>query len=126
MIISPVKEPITEILSEQPTNVLYEEARQYARLFKALSDPNRLCILHLLLRDGPLMVLRIKERLREEYSISIQQPTVSHHLKALEGAGLIKGIRSGQRRCYYCTRPQLIEWFLADIEHADREAPDAE
>lgn len=125
MIISPVKEPI-EILSEEATNTLYEEALQYARLFKALSEPSRLCILHLLLRHGPLMVLRIEEQLHEEYSIFIQQPTVSHHLNILEVAGLVKGVRSGQRRCYYCTRPQLIEWFLADIEHADREGLDAQ
>jgi DNA-binding transcriptional ArsR family regulator len=126
MIISPVKEPITEILSEQPTNALYEESQQYARLFKALSEPSRLCILHLLLRCGPLMVLRIEERLCEDYAITLQQPTVSHHLNILEVAGLVKSVRGGQRRCYYCTRPQLIEWFLADIEHADRECSDAQ
>ncbi len=127
MIISPIKEEsITEILSEQPTNTLYEQARYYARIFKALDDPHRLAIVLLLLRDGPCTQVKIQQKLAQNYGIWLAQPTIAYHQRLLIAAGLIEYTSSKQYRYFYCARPEMIEWFLADIEHADREGSDAQ
>lgn len=59
-----------------------------AKIFKLLSDPNRLKILYLL-EDGSLSVSGIMER------SLLSQPLVSFHLKVLREAGLIEPYREG-------------------------------
>lgn len=70
-------------------------------MFKALSDPNRLAILQLL-RDRCGRGCRVsadEERntvseIAEEFRLSLS--TVSHHLKELRNAGLIRCEKRGQ------------------------------
>jgi DNA-binding transcriptional ArsR family regulator len=73
----------------------------------ALAEPNRLHIVELL-RDGPLTVGEIAERLR------LQQPQVSKHLRVLSDSGLVEVHPSANRRIYKL-RPQpfneLNEWL---------------
>lgn len=59
----------------------------------ALAEPNRLHIVELL-RDGPLTVGEIAERLR------LQQPQVSKHLRVLSDSGLVEVHPSANRRIY--------------------------
>jgi DNA-binding transcriptional ArsR family regulator len=60
-------------------------------VFYALSDPTRRAILsRLALGEASV------SELTEPFQLS--QPTISKHLKVLEGAGLIEGGRSAQRR----------------------------
>jgi DNA-binding transcriptional ArsR family regulator len=59
----------------------------------ALAEPNRLHIVELL-RDGPLSVNEIVERLH------LSQPLVSKHLRVLSQAGLVKVHASAQQRIY--------------------------
>ena len=72
-----------------------------ARIFKALSDPNRLAILELLRKecggscrldcgDDGSTVSAIADR------FDIALSTVSHHLKELKNAGLIECVKRGQ------------------------------
>jgi len=62
--------------------------RNYSRVMKALSDPNRVRVLKLL-EGGPLCVCEIQDVL------GLAQPTVSSHMKILEDAGLLTKKRQG-------------------------------
>lgn len=57
---------------------------------KALADPNRIELLRLLARQSePVCACDIVEH------FDLSQPTVSHHLKILKQAGLLRGTRNG-------------------------------
>jgi ArsR family transcriptional regulator, arsenate/arsenite/antimonite-responsive transcriptional repressor len=60
------------------------EIETTAKLFKALGDPARVRIVHLLATsDEPVCVCELIEPL------GLTQPTISHHLKKLTEAGLL-------------------------------------
>ncbi|SFM78726.1 ArsR/SmtB family transcription factor [Thermodesulforhabdus norvegica] len=62
--------------------------KDFIRVMKALSDPNRVKIIKLLtVRE--LCVCEIQA------ALNISQPTVSKHLKILEDAGLVKSKKNG-------------------------------
>ncbi|WP_400207721.1 ArsR/SmtB family transcription factor [Candidatus Methanomassiliicoccus intestinalis] len=60
-----------------------------SKIFKALSDENRLGILAML-AESELCACKILE------SFDITQPTLSHHMKVLAEAGLIKTRQEGK------------------------------
>jgi len=62
--------------------------KNYVKVMKALSDPNRVKILKLL-QHSLLCVCELREALQ------IAQPTVSKHLKVLEEAGLVRFEKDG-------------------------------
>lgn len=74
------------------------QARKIARdcsvIFTALGDPNRQDILIMLEKKGRLNVLQITENL------NLARPTISHHLKILLNAGLIKS-KKESREVFY-------------------------
>ena len=61
-----------------------------AALFKALSDPTRLRILHAISRVSELCECNIVP------AFGLSQPTISYHIKVLREAGLIRSERRGQ------------------------------
>ncbi|MRR38972.1 ArsR family transcriptional regulator [bacterium] len=63
--------------------------KDFIRVMKALSDPNRVKILKLLQHRPGMCVCEIQALLE------IAQPTVSKHLKALEDAGLVDYRKDG-------------------------------
>ena len=72
-----------------------------AKIFKALSDPNRLAILELLRKEcGGSCRLECGEdgstvsSIADRFDIALS--TVSHHLKELKNAGLIDCVKRGQ------------------------------
>jgi len=65
----------------------------YQATLLALGDPTRRRILEEL-RDGPLAVGRIADRL------PVSRPAVSRHLRLLEGAALVRHDEQGTRRVY--------------------------
>ncbi|MEY2944697.1 MAG: hypothetical protein RL433_379 [Actinomycetota bacterium] len=69
-------------------------SRDCSLLFNALGDPNRQDIVIMLEHEGALNVLQITERL------NLARPTVSHHLKILMNAGLLKSTKKS-REIYY-------------------------
>ncbi|MBD0383684.1 ArsR/SmtB family transcription factor [Paenibacillus sedimenti] len=69
--------------------------------FSALAEPNRLHIFELL-RDGPLTVGEIADRL------GLQQPQVSKHLRVLSEAGLVDVHPIANRRIYKL-RPRSLQ-----------------
>jgi DNA-binding transcriptional ArsR family regulator len=71
-------------------------------LWTALMEPNRLHIVELL-RDGPLTVGEITERL------GLQQPQVSKHLKVLSEAAIVEVQPQANRRIYTLRREPFEE-----------------
>ncbi len=79
-----------------------ESAKQQAHLLKALADPTRLRILRLLSRyEGEACVFEIVE------SFTLEQPTISHHLRILRDAGLVDCRKKGLWAYYYVRREAL-------------------
>ncbi len=71
-------------------------------LWTALMEPNRVQIVELL-RDGPLTVGEITERL------GLQQPQVSKHLKVLSEAEIVEVQPQANRRIYRLRREPFQE-----------------
>ena len=67
-----------------------EQAEQLATLFRALADPTRVQMLHLLkAATEPLCVCDFTA------AFDLGQPTVSHHLAKLKDAGLVSSFKRG-------------------------------
>jgi ArsR family transcriptional regulator len=81
------------------------EAAELARGFSALSDPVRLRVLSLLAdsESGEVCVCDFVDPLGKS------QPTISHHLKILGEAGLVRGARRGKWVWYSLDRVRLAE-----------------
>jgi ArsR family transcriptional regulator len=62
--------------------------KQFIKVMKALSDPNRVKMVKIL-QSRPLCVCEIKE------TLGIAQSTASKHLKLLEDAGLVRRFKDG-------------------------------
>lgn len=71
--------------------------------FKALADPTRFEIIRLIAaQDGPVCACDIVDR------FDVSQPTIAHHMKVLERAGLITVSRRGVW-AYYAVDPRGLE-----------------
>jgi len=79
------------------------EADELARVLKVLADPARLRLLSLIQAqpDGEACVCHLVEPL------GLSQGTVSHHLKALLGAGLVTREQRGSW-AYYRVAPEAL------------------
>ena len=75
----------------------------YATLFKALSDPNRLMIVDML-SCGELCACVILAKFH------ITQPTLSHHMKNLCDCKLVSGRKEG-KWTYYSLNDETVEGF---------------
>ncbi|MBT2690750.1 winged helix-turn-helix transcriptional regulator [Bacillus sp. ISL-47] len=82
-----------------------------SQTFKALSDPTRLRILHLLFH-GEYSVNEIAEKL------SLLQSTVSHQLRFLKNLRLVKFRREGTTLFYSHDDEHVISLLKQAIEHA--------
>ena len=78
------------------------ELSEGARLFKALGDETRLAILRQLREQGEVCACDFVA------CCDVAQPTVSHHLKVLRQAGLVRGERRGLW-IYYRIEPEAFE-----------------
>ena len=80
-----------------------QEATDLAAILKAVADPTRLQLLSLIQahEDGEACVCDLTE------PVGLSQPTVSHHLKVLLGAGLVTRQKRGAW-AYYRAVPQRL------------------
>jgi len=65
-----------------------------AQVFAALGDETRLGVVDRLVREGPLSIARLTD------GQDVTRQAVSKHLAVLEGAGLVRGRRSGRERLW--------------------------
>lgn len=80
------------------------EAKKQARLMKALGDPTRLQILHLLCEHEE--TISVRELVD---CFQLEQPTISHHLRILRDAGIVDCRKQGLWAYYYIEREALTQ-----------------
>ena len=85
--------------------------RTLAAVFKALADPTRVSIVNRLASGEECCVCDLTE------AFALSQPTVSHHLRILRDAGLVKAERRGTW-AYYRLVPEAIEGLRGVLEPA--------
>jgi ArsR family transcriptional regulator len=93
----PLDLPNATIETVAPRSTLDEgEAATYAAWFRALGDPTRIRILHLLAQSPePVCFCDIADQ------FPLGQSTISHHVKVLRGASLINTERRGTFMHYH-------------------------
>jgi ArsR family transcriptional regulator len=95
-----------DVIEYEPDNIMFEDdLERRSEIFKALSDPNRLKLIYLLM-DGEKCVSELLP------FFEILQPTVSVHLLHLEDIGLLKVRRNGRKRYYSLSDEKIL--FLID------------
>ena len=88
----------------------FDQASELAEMFRLLGEPNRLGIVVSCL-EGPLNVGEITERL------TLSQSLVSHHLRLLRAARLLKAGRRGKQVYYSIPDCHVREMLTNMIEH---------
>jgi ArsR family transcriptional regulator len=90
-------------------NLTVAEASEIATLFRVLGEPARLLLLSAIAAQpsGEVCACELVE------SLGLSQPTVSHHLKVMYGAGLLTKERRGNWIYYRIVRERLA--FLQKV-----------
>lgn len=78
--------------------------KKQAKLFKALSDENRLFILEMLLGNERCACMLLEE-------LHISQSTLSHHMKILCDADIVLGRKEG-KWMHYQINPEAIQEIM--------------
>ena len=87
------------------------EASRLADVFKLLGDPTRTRILSALLEAGELCVCDLAD------AVSVPESTVSHALRLLRTAGIVRNRRAG-RQIYYSLADSHVRMLLdISLEH---------
>lgn len=98
---------LKKIISEIPSDDILI---QNADTIKALGDPTRLKILHLL-KYGELCVCEIITAMEKP------QPTISHHLNILKKAGFLKWRKEGVWVHYSLSNPEITKILEKILEN---------
>ncbi|MBM3517106.1 MAG: winged helix-turn-helix transcriptional regulator [Alphaproteobacteria bacterium] len=91
-----------------------EHYTDLADMFRLMGDPTRLRILYTCI-DAPTCVGDIAR------GLGLSAPLVSHHLRLLRGARIVRAERRG-KRVYYTADDEHIRAVLADMGRHVREA----
>ena len=84
-----------------------EETERFIRLFKALSNEERIEIVKLLLKNREMFAQDV------ERHFYLEQSTTSHHLNILRNAGITKSRKEGRKVFYSIDNPRFLEtWKL--------------
>ncbi|RIP32870.1 ArsR family transcriptional regulator [Staphylococcus gallinarum] len=92
-----------------------ETLEHVTNIFKALSDANRIRIMHLL-SQGDCSVGHIA------HTLKLSQSNVSHQLRTLKQAHLVKSNRSGQSMIYGLDDTHVTTLLDQAIHHATHKA----
>jgi ArsR family transcriptional regulator len=87
-----------------------------ARVLDAVSDPVRLEIIFLLDKGERKNVGEIASRFR------LSRPAISHHLKVLKDAGIVRSEKSGQEIYYWLDSKQVVASLRALADKIERES----
>lgn len=88
----------SEKIAKIQKEVDFQGEQQRAKVFRALSDPKRLCVFVVLLKRQCLCLTDASRIL------DMSLPAISQHLKALEASGLVVKEREGKFTCYEVNR----------------------
>ncbi|HVO66556.1 MAG TPA: metalloregulator ArsR/SmtB family transcription factor [Syntrophales bacterium] len=94
--------------------------KDFIKVMKALSDPNRVKILKML-QHKAMCVCEMQA------ALGIAQPTVSKHLKFLEQAGLVKFSKEGQWVNYHLTdgsKSPYAASLMGNLKHWIQDDPE--
>jgi len=89
--------------------------KDYASLFKALSDDNRLTILKLLIQGETCGCTLIDK-------LPITQPTLSYHLRILTDAGITQAYKEGTWVKHHVNHEKIDELiqYLIDMKNGEK------
>lgn len=87
-----------------------EDIQELSRIFKALGDPTRLNIIHVLSKES-LCVCDISNLL------GMSQSAISHHLRLLRNLRLVKYKKEGRMVIYSLDDEHVLELFKQGIDH---------
>jgi ArsR family transcriptional regulator len=82
---------------------------QFQRISKALADPQRLAILERIATDPEVACAALCEQ------FPVSQATISHHVKELSNAGLIR-VRRQAKFVYYRLETKAWNAYLAEMK----------
>lgn len=95
-----------------------EEASQVAELFRLLGDRTRVRILGALLAEGELCVCELSA------AVDVPESTVSHALRLLRTAGVVRNRRDGRSVHYSLDDDHVRNLLALSVEHVRHgEAP---
>ena len=94
-------------------------AKELAKLFSALSHPDRIRIIE---------ELRSKEQDVQSLSeiLEISSSRVSQHLGTLRALRLVRDSRDGKRHIYSLVSPEVASWILEGLHYTEMELIDAQ
>jgi DNA-binding transcriptional ArsR family regulator len=110
----PTQEQARDILAQWRAHTLatqknslvgLETASEMAEVFKVLSDPTRVHMIQVLIRDGELCVRDLAQ------GVQMSQSSVSHHLRILRHFRLVRSRRHG-REVLYAPDDSHVETML--------------
>ena len=87
---------------------------ELTRLLEAVSEPMRMQIVFLLSDHAQLNVGEIARQFR------ISRPAISHHLKVLKDAGIVRSEKSGQEVYYRIDRQRIVTALRALADKLER------
>lgn len=104
---------------EKEVKMSYQESvidlfRENIQLLQALGDPIRQDIIIILGEKGKLNVSEITSL------TNISRPAVSHHLKILKEAGVVKMDRAGKNNIYYLHAKEALQNLKKIIEIVEK------
>lgn len=99
-----LNEAVEVVELDSESNMVDDDLGRRSEIFRALSDPNRLKLIYLLM-DGEKCVSEILPY------FEILQPTVSVHLLQLQDIGLLNVRRDGRKR-YYSLADERVLIFI--------------
>ena len=91
-----------------------DTVQDLAEMFKILGDPTRIRILHILSR-GEMCVCDIAE------TLGMNQSAVSHQLRTLRSARLVKFRKAGKEALYSLDDDHVISLMCQGLEHISHE-----
>ncbi len=90
---------------ERGRHMTQESVREAVRVFKALADPTRYQVICLLVAQGEMSRGQLGER------FDLSAPTMSHHCKVLENAGLVVSRKEGVHSFYRLNSERLSQFL---------------
>lgn len=83
---------------------------RWLKIFKAISDKHRQKILFFINEHKQINATEIVNK------IKLSQPTISHHLKILNDAGLIRVVKKGQNSAYSVNKQIIADCCLGFLK----------